>query len=196
MNLPACIERIDKKTASFRQFPGPVRTMIVGFLKCDGELTEELAARLGVKPSTIYYHWQKYQEQIAANARRHGGRWIGRLIAKAEHLYKSAKACHKLELCWKIEKELIEKLIEMEVIEVRERPANIAININMNREQLERDLKHDLSLLETIEKDGRFGIKTGDPGGTNGDSGGQGLPEAPTQRSEPGEGESVPGGKE
>ena len=196
MNLLAYIKRIDEGTTDFRKFPTRVRYQIVGFLRSEGMLVEEICARLGIKPSTTYYYLSKYHSDLVKQAREHSGKWIGRLIAKAEHLYKSAKTAGKLELCWKIEVDLINKLIDMEIIHVRERPSNVSININMDRERLEKDLRHDLSLLEMIKQDGRFSVETGPAGGDNGDAAGPRLPEAPPQCGEQGEGEGVPGGEE
>lgn len=188
MNIPAYLARIQAGTLSFRKIPVKVRTALVGFLKSDGWLTEECARTLGVPVSTVYYHWSKYQKHIAAEARRSAGQFIGRYMAKAEHLYKSAKRDGDLNLCWKIENDLMEKLIKMGWIEAA--PDRVDLRVQDDREPhiIEAELADDLSLLE--RRHGRTlpvarllpGGNRRNGNGTSGGPGEAGLPQDPPKR--------------
>ena len=171
MNLSNVIDRIAKREIGFRQLPVKLRTAVVGFLKCGGMLTEEAAAALDVPASTIYYHWGLYERILAGSVRRNAGQYIGRLVAKGEHLYKSAKAAGNLDLCWRIECDILDRLIRLGLVDAKPDRIDLRVLNRVPTEIIEAELAGDLTLLKRIEE--KCGVQLGGQhGGGNGQGGG------------------------
>ena len=113
MSVVSYIKQVQAKKVRFKALPQKQRIAIVGFLKSDGMLVEEIGNMCGISVPMVYHYWGKYQSTLADMVKRSAGQFIGRLIAKGEHLYKSAKKEGKLELCWKIETDILDRIIKM-----------------------------------------------------------------------------------
>jgi len=153
MSVVSYIKEIQAKRVNFKALPQKHRIAIVGFLKSDGLLVEEIANMCGLSVPMVYHYWKKYQATLADMVKRSAGQFIGRLIAKGEHLYKSAKKEGKLELCWKIETDLLDRLIKLGWIESK--PQQIELVVGKDAESpeiLEAQLADDLSLLERLKQ--------------------------------------------
>jgi hypothetical protein len=195
MDLVPYIKRLDAKTVEFRALPGKIRTAIVGYLKCEGKLTEDLSALLRVPVSTIYYHWARYKKQLAADLQRNASHHIGRTVARAEHLYKAAKKAGNFELCWKIEKDLLDVLMKMGLVEST--PAQVDLTVRRggdvkSPEEIEAELGDDLDLLRRGTLPAEFKVKDADGNGQppNGAGAGAqpGVPPEAEQGGDDGEG--------
>ncbi len=125
---------------------------------------------------------------------------MGRLIAKAEHLGSSAKKKGDLALCWKIEVDLIDRLMALKILDSKPDAPKIEVNINADPGILEAEIAEDLTLLERIKARGGevIDVEAKEVGGngTTRHAGGNGSSQASSENGDQSENPNSTGGAE
>lgn len=171
MDLEPTIKRLVARTAEFKKLPGKMRTTIVGYMKNQGMLGEEIADAIHVPRSTVYYHWERYQKWAGDIFRRHVHQTMGRFYTRAEILYSHAMKAKDYRLAWDIEKDLLSVMVKLGFdvkppIAIDDAPTDLP---RLPDSELEKQLAHDLEILGRIKKaqvppEGDNGHGNGKPG--------------------------------
>ena len=199
MSVLAHLQRLQEKKLSFRGLPYKMKVAIVGYLKTDGMLVEEIASICQISSGMVYKYNRSYTKAIAAILRKNASHHIGRLVARAENLYKSAKKASKLDLCWRIEIDLMDKLIKLGMVDARPDAPMMNVFVGADPDAapaiLEAELASDLSLLDRVKARVKYEVRPIESGGNgaSNDPGEAGLSEGPPKRDDESEGEDLPG---